>query len=54
MASEAPRRAMQTGRVRSDGAHYGFLRHNNFQWLKVGASVSQWYMKMPENFAWNW
>ncbi|MBK7284186.1 MAG: hypothetical protein IPI83_07245 [Sphingomonadales bacterium] len=40
MASEAPRRAMQTGRVRSDGAHDGFLRHNNFQWLKVGASVS--------------
>ncbi|WP_219893315.1 hypothetical protein [Aquisediminimonas profunda] len=40
MASEAPRRAMQTGRIRSDGAHDGFLRHNNFQWLKVAGSVS--------------
>ena len=40
MASEAPRRAMQTGRVRGDGAHDGFLRHNNFQWLKIAGSVS--------------
>lgn len=40
MASEAPRRAAQTGRVRSDSGHDGFLRHNNFQWLKVAGSVS--------------
>ena len=40
MASEAPRRAMQTGRDRGNGAHDGFLRHNNFQWLKIAGSVS--------------
>jgi len=40
MASEAPRRAMQTGRVHSDGAHDGFMRHNNFQWLKLAGAIS--------------
>lgn len=40
MASQAPRRAVQTGRVRSDGTHDGFLRHNKFQWLKIALGLS--------------
>lgn len=40
MATEAPRRITQTGRVRSDGVHDGFMRHNRFQWLKIALSVS--------------
>lgn len=40
MASTAPRRAMQTGRVRSDSGHDGFMRHNRFQWLKIGTGIS--------------
>ncbi len=40
MASRAPRRATQTGRIRSDGMHDGFMRHNTFQWLKIAGSIS--------------
>lgn len=40
MATQAPRRATQTGRIRSDGVHDGFMRHNRFQWLKIAASIS--------------
>ncbi len=31
----AAARGKQTGRVRSDGTHEGFLRHRNWLWLKV-------------------
>jgi hypothetical protein len=34
------RRAVQSGRIRSDGAHEGFLRHKDFRWLKVAAMIS--------------
>ena len=40
MATRAPRRATQTGRIRSDGMHDGFMRHNRFQWLKIAGSIS--------------
>lgn len=40
MASEAPRRAVQIGRDRTTGRHDGFLRHNNFQWLKIAVGIS--------------
>ena len=40
MATRAPRRATQTGRIRSDGTHDGFMRHNRFQWLKIAGSIS--------------
>ena len=30
----------QTERVRSDGIHDGFMRHNNFQWLKIAGGFS--------------
>lgn len=41
MASHADRQAVQkTGRVRSDGRHDGFLRHDNFRWLKIAAGLS--------------
>ncbi len=40
MVSDAPRRGRQTGRVRSNGIHDGFLRHNHFQWLKVAGLAS--------------
>lgn len=41
MATQAPRQtARQTGRVRSNGAHDGFLRHNGFQWLKIASGLS--------------
>lgn len=40
MASQAPNRARQTERVRSDGTHEGFLRHRNFFWMKVAGGVS--------------
>ncbi|MEQ1548840.1 MAG: hypothetical protein ABL918_09375 [Chakrabartia sp.] len=33
-------RAVQTERIRSDGSHEGFLRHNRYQWLKVAAVIS--------------
>lgn len=39
MASQAPRRAVQTGRVRT-AAHDSFLRYRNFQWLKIAVSIS--------------
>lgn len=34
------RRAVQSGRVSSDGTHEGFLRHANFRWLKTAAIIS--------------
>ena len=34
------RRAAQSGRVRSDGTHEGFLRHENFRWLKIATIIS--------------
>jgi hypothetical protein len=40
MATQAPRRAAQTGRIRSDGIHDGFLRHDSFRWLKIAGSIS--------------
>ena len=33
-------RAAQSGRVRSDGTHEGFLRHANFRWLKIATIIS--------------
>ena len=33
-------RAAQSGRVRSDGTHEGFLRHENFRWLKIATIIS--------------
>ncbi|MEK6638670.1 MAG: hypothetical protein AABY88_11360 [Pseudomonadota bacterium] len=35
MATQAPRRGAQSGRVKSDGTHEGFLRHKSFRWLKI-------------------
>jgi hypothetical protein len=35
MATQAPKRGAQSGRVKSDGTHEGFLRHKSFRWLKV-------------------
>ena len=35
MATQAPKRSAQSGRVKSDGTHEGFLRHKSFRWLKV-------------------
>jgi hypothetical protein len=41
MATQAPRRvAVQTGRDRSSGAHDGFMRHQNFRWLKIAVALS--------------
>ena len=42
MASQAPigSKAKQTGRVKSDGMHEGFLRHRNFYWLKMAGGLS--------------
>ena len=34
------RQAAQSGRVRSDGTHEGFLRHENFRWLKIATIIS--------------
>lgn len=34
------RRAVQSGRMRSDGAHEGFLRHANFRWFKIAVVIS--------------
>lgn len=34
------RRAVQSGRVSSDGTHEGFLRHASFRWLKTAAIIS--------------
>ena len=34
------RQAAQSGRVRSDGTHEGFLRHANFRWLKIATMFS--------------
>jgi uncharacterized membrane protein len=39
MASHAPKRATQTGRIRSDGTHDGFMRHAGFRWLKIAAII---------------
>lgn len=40
MASQSPgAQSRQTGRVRSDGTHEGFLRHRNFFWLKIASAV---------------
>jgi hypothetical protein len=36
----ASRAARQIERVRSDGAHEGFLRHDGFRWLKIASAVS--------------
>jgi hypothetical protein len=36
----ASRAARQTERVRSEGAHEGFLRHDGFRWLKIAGAVS--------------
>ena len=33
-------RAVQSGRVQSDGTHEGFLRHANFRWLKIATMFS--------------
>ena len=33
-------RAVQSGRVQSDGTHEGFLRHANFRWLKIETMFS--------------
>jgi hypothetical protein len=42
MASQAPAggKTRQTGRVKSDGMHEGFLRHRNFYWLKMASGLS--------------
>lgn len=40
MATQAPKRAAQSGRVKSDGTHEGFLRHKSFRWLKVALILS--------------
>jgi hypothetical protein len=40
MATQAPKRAAQSGRVKSDGTHEGFLRHKSFRWLKIGLVLS--------------
>ena len=37
VSGQAPR---QTGRVKSDGLHEGFLRHRNFYWLKAASILS--------------
>lgn len=34
------RRAVQSGRLRSDGTHEGFLRHADFRWLKITTIIS--------------
>ena len=39
MASRAAPARRQTGRVRSDGTHEGFLRHRNFYWLKMASGL---------------
>lgn len=39
MASRAAPQGRQTGRVRSDGTHEGFLRHRNFYWLKMATGL---------------
>jgi hypothetical protein len=33
-------KAAQRERVRSDGSHEGFMRHNGFRWLKIAAILS--------------
>jgi hypothetical protein len=40
MAGQARRQSAQSGRVRSDGAHEGFLRHANFRWFKIATVFS--------------
>jgi hypothetical protein len=43
MASQAKSelaKSRQTGRVRSDGTHEGFLRHRNYYWLKMATGLS--------------
>ena len=40
MATQAPKRGVQTGRVKSDGTHEGFMRHKRYRWLKVGVLLS--------------
>ena len=40
MATQAPNRSAQSGRVKSDGTHEGFLRHKSFRWLKIGLLLS--------------
>ena len=42
MATQAPsgKAPRQTGRVKSDGFHEGFLRHRNFYWLKFASILS--------------
>ncbi len=40
MATKAPKRAAQTGRSKSDGAHEGFLRHKRYRWLNIAALIS--------------
>lgn len=39
MATQAPRQAVQTSRNRSDGRHEGFLRYDNFRWLKIASAL---------------
>jgi hypothetical protein len=40
MASQAPpSKSRQTGRVRSDGSHEGFLNYANSRWLKIGTLI---------------
>jgi hypothetical protein len=40
MASQAPSsKSRQTGRVRSDGSHEGFLNYANSRWLKIGTII---------------
>lgn len=34
------RRAVQSGRLRSDGTHEGFLRQADFRWLKIASMIS--------------
>lgn len=40
MATQAPRQAVQLDRNRSDGRHDGFLRYDNFRWLKIASALS--------------
>lgn len=35
MATQAPKRGAQTGRVKNDRGHEGFMRHKGYRWLNI-------------------
>jgi hypothetical protein len=40
MATQAPNRGVQAGRVNSGSTHEGFLRHKSFRWFKIAFILS--------------